>query len=374
MINPLDSLYTLKSCRSKRISSFDRTGGNADRITLEAGETATLAQIGGGGIIRHIWFTVSSKDPLFRRNAVLRMYWDGEREPSVQAPIGDFFGQGWCEHYPFMSLPLAAGPKEGRALVCYFPMPFADGARITLENDSEHPVGALYYYIDYEEHDSIDAAAGRFHAWWNRELTEPVEGGENEWSTLGPTPLNPFDAGNYLIADIEGAGRFVGVNYFCHSPGPIWYGEGDDMWMIDGETWPGSLHGTGTEDFFNASWCPNELYQHPYFGYARVPQLFGWMGRTHSYRFFLEDPVHFQRSLRVSIEHGHANVLTLDLASVAYWYQAEPHRPYAPIVDRSGREPMPEITVRDVHRWRDSWRREHGAGRLWGNESQEETR
>ena len=123
-------------------------------------------------------------------------------------------------------------------------------------------------------------------------------------------------------------GHYVGVNYFVDCPTPLWYGEGDDMFLVDGEPWPGSLHGTGTEDYFNSSWCPKELYAHPYFGYARVNGETGWLGRTHCYRFHLEDPVYFEKSLRASIEHGHANSLTLDLATVAYWYQTEPHKTF----------------------------------------------
>src|SRR5690606_29143288 len=101
-----------------------RTGGNADRIQVEPGETAVIADIAGPGVIRHIWMTIACSDPMLRRNAVLRMYWDDEENPSVESPIGDFFGQGWGENYNYVSLPLAAAPKGGRALNCYFPMPF----------------------------------------------------------------------------------------------------------------------------------------------------------------------------------------------------------------------------------------------------------
>lgn len=371
MWSPLAGICQLRDqVKTKRVSSYDRTGGNADKIRIEAGETAVLADIRGAGIIKHIWFTVGGADPFIRRYAVLRMYWDGEDFPSVEAPLGDFFGQGWGEAYNFVSLPLAAAPAKGRALNCYFPMPFGDGARITLENESDAPIDSFYFYIDYEVHPSMPANMGRFHAWWNRELTEvhPPEG-ETEWGAVAPQGNNTTDACNYLFADIEGKGHFVGVNYYVDSPGPMWYGEGDDMWMVDGEPWPGSLHGTGTEDFFNSSWCPNEIYLHPYFGYARIPDKFGWMGRTHCYRFFLEDPVFFEKSLRASIEHGHNNNLTLDLCSVSYWYQTEPHKMFPPLPGKDKRRNMPEITVRDVHMWRHHWRLAMGGGKtLWGNE------
>ena len=113
---------------------------------------------------------------------------------------------------------------------------------------------------------------------------------------------------------------------------------------------------------------PKELYAHPYFGYARVNGETGFLGRTHCYRFHLEDPVYFQKSLRASIEHGHANSLTLDLATVAYWYQTEPHRPFPALLPKEQRQPLPPIGPVDIHQWRDSWRRERGGGPLWGNE------
>jgi hypothetical protein len=370
-----DHLLTVSAARSKRVSSYDRTGGNADRIQFGIGETAVLADIPGAGVIRHIWITISSGDPLARRNLVLRMYWDGQEHPSVESPIGDFFGQGWGEVYNFTSLPLAAAPKGGNALVCYFPMPFGKGARITVENQGLENVDAFYYYIDYDEMDEVSDDVARFHAWYNQEITVPEgDHGENEWSVLGPEPKNPSDAANYLFCKCEGAGHFVGVNYYVQNPSPIWYGEGDDMFLIDGEAWPGSLHGTGTEDYFNQSWCPDEHYLHPFFGTARAPgrlnddPRFGWLGRTHCYRFHIMDPIRFSKSLRASIEHGHANVLALNMASVAYWYQTMPSRPFPPLASVEARKPLADIGVVDVHRWRDAWRRERGGGPLWGNE------
>ena len=135
-----------------------------------------------------------------------------------------------------------------------------------------------------------------------------------------------------------GKGHYVGVNYFVDNPSTMWYGEGDDMFFIDGERWPSSLHGTGTEDYFNTSWSPNALFQHPFFGYARVAKGTSWLGRTHVYRFHMTDPVYFDKSLRFSIEHGHDNNLTLDLSSVAYWYQTEPHKKFPPLPAAGGEE------------------------------------
>lgn len=368
MHSPLSSLATLRNVRTKRISSYDRTGGNEDRVLISPGATFVMADLKGAGIVRHIWITIECDDPMHRRNILLRMFWDGQAHPSVESPIGDFFGQGWGEFYNYVSLPLAAAPQGGRAMNCYFPMPFGNGARIEVENQSDRPVDSFYYYVDYEEHPAIGNDVGRFHAWWNRELTDPGPDGENEWRTLGAEPKNPSDRWNYLFFEAEGHGHFAGVNYYVHCPTPMWYGEGDDMFLIDGEAWPGSLHGTGTEDYFNTSWCPKELYQHPYFGYGRLNHETGWLGRTHLYRFHVEDPIVFHKSIRASIEHGHANVLTLDLASVAYWYQSLPGKRFPPMRPREERQPLPDINVVDIHRWRHAWRMSKGGGKLWGNE------
>jgi hypothetical protein len=357
--------------RSKRVSSFDRSGGNNDRIEhIANGERRTLFEVEGAGIINHIWITIAPPPPeLSRNDIILRMYWDKNPEPCVESPIGPFFGQGWDESYDYASLPLAAGPRQGRAMVSYFAMPFADGARIEIENQTGRDIDAFYYYVDYLELDGLPESYGRFHAWYHHELTEALPEGENEWSVLGPQGKNTTGNGNYLIADIEGKGQFVGVNYYVQSPSPMWYGEGDDMIFIDGESWPPSLHGTGTEDYFNTSWSPNTLFSHPYYGYARVNHGTGWLGRTHVYRFNIADPIFFDRSLRFTIEHGHNNNLTLDLASVAYWYQKDPHKKFPPLASKEERAPKPLIGVVDIHRWRDAWRKQHGNDpKLWGNE------
>ncbi len=370
MNGPLSHLATLTSARTKRISSYDRTGGNADCINIPAGETVTIAEIDGPGVIRHIWVTISHPDPMYRRNVVLRMYWDGVRNPSVECPVGDFFGQGWGEHYNYVSLPLCASPREGRALNSYFPMPFADGARIEIENQSERKCDSFYYYIDYEKTDGLADDQGRFHALWNRSIHTPSQGVENEWAMFNVQAANLTDEFNHLIVEARGRGHYVGVNYYVDSPTPLWYGEGDDMWFIDGEAWPPSLHGTGTEDYFNTAWSPTEHYLHPYFGYARVNGgETGWLGRTHVYRFHLEDPIRFSKSLRGSIEVGHADCLTADVVTVAYWYQAPPLRKLAKLPPVEKRQNMPAIGAVEMHRWREAFRILHGGKAVWGNEN-----
>lgn len=374
MSGPLSSISQIKPNQTRRESSYDRTGGNDDWITVPAGKKATLLDIEDSGKVTHIWITMlAEKDPHMRRNMVVRMFWDGQEHPSVEAPIGDFFGQGWALNYNFTSLPLAAAPREGMALVSYFPMPFGAGARIEVENQSDQDCERFYYYVDYELGETGEDE-GRFHAWYNHELTgiEASDGKENAWIDDSPDPKNPSDKDNYLFCEIEGEGHFVGVNFFVHSPSPPWPGEGDDMFIVDGAPWPG-LHGTGTEDYFNTSWGPDEHYLHPYFGIAYAPgknnndPRYGWIGRMHYYRFHLEDPIRFQKSLRASIEHGHANGLVLDLSSVAYWYQRTPSKPLPPLASVTDRKPKPLTRVEAIHRWRHQWLGNNEQKDRWGD-------
>jgi hypothetical protein len=365
-------LATIKSdIKTKRVSSYDQTGGNKDKfVSIKTGEKRTLFNIEGAGIINHIWITLAPiPEKLKRNDIILRMYWDGNEFPSVESPLGPFFGQGWNESYEYISLPLAVSPKSGRAMVSYFTMPFANGAKIEIENQADQEIEAFYYYVDYLEMPELDINMGRFCAWYNHQRTEALPDGENEWGMLGHPGKNKTGENNYLFADIKGKGHFVGVNYYVHSPTPMWYGEGDDMIFIDGDEIP-TLSGTGTEDYFNTSWCPKTIYQHPYFGYARVNDDIGWLGRTHVYRFHISDPVYFDKSLKFTIEHGHNNCLTLDLASVAYWYQAPPLTKLMPIPDKESRKPKEFINIQDIHKWRHEWRKNNGNNKtLWGNEN-----
>ena len=370
MRNDLLELATIRdNVKSKRLSSYDKTGGNKDSIPIKANEKVVICDIKGCGIINHLWFTISPPpEKLNRNNVIIRIYWDGNKFPSVESPIGPFFGQGWDESYEFSSLPLIAGPANGRALVSYFAMPFSKGAKIEIENETDQDIKAFFYYIDYLQLKNLPKKLGRFHAWYNRELTSTLPEGENEWDMLGYQGKNITGIDNYLIADIKGKGHFVGLNYYVHSPTPMWYGEGDDMIFIDGSKLP-ILNGTGTEDYFNTAWCPKTIFSHPYFGYARVNNDVGWLGRTHLYRFHINDPLYFNKSFRFTIEHGHNNCLTLDLASVAYWYQKPPLKRLAPIPNKEERKPKDFITLQHIHEWRHEWRKAKGNKKtLWGVE------
>lgn len=322
--------------KRQRISSFDRTGKNRDFLAnIEAGKKATLADISGPGTITHIWVTIASPERYHLRRIVLRAYWDGEENPSVEAPIGDFFGLGFGEPNYWVSAPLAV---SDRALNCFFPMPFSRGARIEIENQGERPINNFYYYVDYESYTPGSQYArateqqGRFHAWWNRELTKATDGSAN------------LDGkNNYLIMDAVGRGHYVGVVMHIQGLATGWWGEGDDMMYIDGDTTP-TLTGTGLEDYFCGAWNFNLLnreYNFPYFGYSRKGNAHpDYTGRHSMYRFHIEDPVTFDKSLRVNIEHGAMNDRSDDYSSVAYWYQTEPHKKFPALPAIADRLPI----------------------------------
>lgn len=359
--------------KNRRVSSADTTGNNVDAMKdILPGEKRIVADIKGAGVINHIWMTIAPRpDQINRNDIILRMYWDGEEYPSVESPIGPFFGQGWNEQYHFISMPLCAGPLKGTGLVSYFAMPFEKGAKIEIENQTDKNIRSFYFYIDYLEMPELPEGMGRFHAWYNHELTDALPEGETESGLVGKMKENTTGKDNYVFVDTKGKGHFVGLNYYVHCPSPMWYGEGDDMWYIDNEE-KASLLGTGTEDFFNTSWCPKEQFCHPYYGYPRVNNDIGFLGRTHVYRFFINDPVFFETALKGTIEHGHNNNLTLDISTVAYWYLATASKlPASPTKEE--RQPKININLNDIHRWRHEWRMNFGNdSKLWGNEKEKE--
>lgn len=369
----LSRIAQIKPWRTRRHSTYDRSGGNADNVRIEPGATFVWLDERGAGVVTHLWCTFSSGDLLMRRHLIVRMFWDGQDHPSVECPIGDFFGQGWGLKYEWHCLLQAAAPAAGNSLVSYIPMPYGLGARIEIVNLSEHAVDAFYGYADVEER-PVSEDDGRLHAQYRQSLTEPAFAKEEDWELFGPYKKLPSGEGHHVLMEAEGAGHFFGCHYYVNNPTPLWYGEGDDLFQVDGEAWPGSHHGTGTEDYFNQAWCPDTVFLHPYFGTARAPgrgndePRFGWLGRTHCYRFHVLDPIRFTTSLRASIEHGHANGLCLDLATVAFWYQTTPSRPLSPLPPVAELTPRPPISVVDVHRWRDAWRISRGGGTLYGTE------
>ncbi|MGQ9471624.1 MAG: glycoside hydrolase family 172 protein [Candidatus Aminicenantales bacterium] len=298
----LRPLATLQDYRSSRVSSFDRTGGNRDYLTIEPGETAVLASLKGPGAIHHIWVTIAA-EPFYGRKLVLRMYWDGEKDPSVEAPIGDFFGVGHGLLRNFSSLPINCS-SEGRAKNCYWYMPFQKEALITVTNEGSEKVRAFYYYIDYRLMRSLPADTPYFHAQYRQEM-----------------PCIPNQ--NYLILEAKGRGHYVGCNLSILERSMGWWGEGDDMIYVDDETFP-SLHGTGSEDYFSDAWGMRED-ENPFYGCPLQEEDFLEGSKATVYRFHLPDPIPFRKSIKVTIEHGHANDRSDFFSSVAYWYQVEPH-------------------------------------------------
>jgi len=335
--SPLAGLATLRDCVSKRISSWDKTGGNRDCLRIEKGTKAVLAEINGAGCIRHIWFTINSPDRHYLRKVVLRMFWDGEEQPSVETPVGDFFGVGHAVANHFVSLPLSMirepGVGQRAGMNCFLPMPFSSSARIEVENESDDALKSFYYYVDYESQEEPDSDQGRFHAQWRRE--NPCQAVKFD----GPE-VNLTGDENYVILEAEGRGHYIGCVLNVHALSPGWFGEGDDMMFVDGEKWPPSLHGTGTEDYFCAAWgYPCGAYSGPYHGVSLAGHLDDSSGKSSMYRFHLEDAVRFRQSIRVTIEHGHANDQANDYSSVAYWYQEEPHHPFPPLLPAGARLP-----------------------------------
>lgn len=376
-LSPLRGLAKLRSAKSRRFSSYDRTGGNDDRLHISPGETVTIGEWAGAGTVTHFWATLACASKFYMRKVVLRAYWDGEAEPSIETPVGDFFGMAHAQSRNYASLPLQSGPEDGKGFACYFPMPFATRMKMTITNEAEDEL-QFYYYLDLELCDRLEDGLGRFHAQYRQERPKAIseESLSNEEVLFGGVNADGKD--NYTILDAAGHGHYVGVLFSIHSlrRSPLWdwYGEGDDMIFIDGEpgiavpdggrrplvttvsphptitahgetspgandAWPPTMHGTGTEDYFNTAWCPTQEYSAPYHGIIAGGGP-NWTEPVTLYRFHIEDPVIFQRQIRVTIEHGHANRRGDQLSSVAFWYQSEPHKPFEPLAEMADRLPI----------------------------------
>lgn len=325
LAQPLDHLTRPGPGVSARVSSASPDpDSNRDNKYIKPGETFVLADIQGAGVIRHIWFTFADSGPSWLSKegsadpseVVLRMYWDGAAEPAVESPLGDFFACGFGRRAEVNSVPVVVGGAGGDSYNCFWPMPFFTSARLTITNESERPFAALYYQVDYTKEQPAPNAA-YFCAQYRQEF---------------PTRLGT----DYLIADIDApnGGHYVGTVMSVRSRSPQWFGEGDDKFSIDAETTP-SLWGTGTEDYFLNAWGM-EKFCYPTFG---VTQLDGWLAdlgqKGTMYRWHLDDPVRFTKSLRFTIEHAgwmSADETTTgkvegfveredDFATVAFWYQ-----------------------------------------------------
>jgi D-arabinan exo alpha-(1,3)/(1,5)-arabinofuranosidase (non-reducing end) len=324
----LSELPKLHDYRLQRSSSSDRSGGNADFRSVPPGETVTVLDENGPGEVSHIWFTIADKEQYHLKKIVLRAYWDGEETPSVQAPIGDFFGLGNGEYFLYQSVPLAVGADK--ALNCFLPMPFQKHARITVTNEGQERIDALYWNIDWRAlHSPLPEKTGYFHAQYRQATPNAAIKGD---------PKNLDGKNNYVWMEATGRGQFVGVTMSVIENADGWWGEGDDMFFVDGERLP-SINGTGTEDYFLGAWdFGGKPFSYGSFG-APVVGPEKKDSKWSVYRFHLDSPIPFTKSLRATIEHGHANDRADDFFSVAYWYQIEPHAPFPALPSVDARLP-----------------------------------
>jgi Protein of unknown function (DUF2961) len=346
--NSLENLYRLSEAKSFSISPENLTGkkgsggmethgsaASAARdlgqgwkenpfVVIGPGQTFTLAEISGSGAIQHIWMTPTGD----WRSSILRMYWDEEKDPSVEVPVGDFFAMGWGKYSRLSSLAICVNP--GSAFNSYWPMPFRKKAKLTLENLADKPM-TIYYQIDYTE-TVIPADAAYFHAQFRR--ANPVQ----------------YKQVYTILDGVKGKGQYVGtyLAWGVHNTG--WWGEGEIKFYLDGDRDFPTINGTGTEDYFNGSYNFENQEKHqyeeftsPYSGLAQVIRpdgLYQSQTRFGLYRWHITDPIRFESDLRVTIQDlgwqsgGRYLPLTDDISSVAYWYQTEPHSRFSKLPER----------------------------------------
>lgn len=307
--------------KSRRQSSYDQTGGNRDSWPLDPGQTLNVFESDGPGIITHIWFTIDAQSANHLKELVLRMYWEGSSKPSVEVPIGDFFGLNLGDYFLYQSVFLNCSSIKG--LNCYFSMPFRRSARISVANEGEKRVGSFYSNIDYQLMTAIPDDALYFHAQYRQAVPNEAAKFPSE-----KDEINVDGRRNYVFLEARGRGQLMGVTLGILQNANAWFGEGDDMIFIDDESKP-IINGTGTEDYFCGAWGfgPNGAvpFSYLYTGapYITLAERAG--GRYCMYRWHADNPITFERSMKYSIEHGHANDRGDCFYSVAYWYQDQPY-------------------------------------------------
>lgn len=295
-------------------------------VEIPGQSTFELAQIDASGCIQHIWLTTH---PNNWRTLILRMYWDGESEPSVETPLGDFFCNGWCERCNVSSNAICVNPAGG--FNCYFQMPFRKSARITLENRAEQSA-VVYYQVDYVLTD-VPEDMGYFHAQWRQ--SKPVA----------------YKGVHTILDGVQGQGQYVGVYMAVQVNNNGWWGEGEIKFYMDGDDEFPTICGTGTEDYFCGSYDFEDPYTHanyvpfttPYAGLHQVitpNKLYASQFRFGMYRWHITDPIYFEKDLKVTIqalgwrEGGRYLPLQDDIASVAFWYQTLPTAPFPALPDK----------------------------------------
>jgi hypothetical protein len=325
-----------------RASSAESTGANVDSRMVTPGQTLTILDVDGPGMVSHMWFTINDQEPYHLKRIVLRIYWDGEETPSVETPIGDFFGLGLGVYYNWQSAMLSVG--SSKALNCFFPMPYRKHARITITNDGKDPIQNLYYNIDYRTDSQPPSPQTLyFHAQYRQ--AQPNHGWTTEWYGNGDPLVNykrNLDGkDNYVWFEAKGHGQYIGVTMSVLQNQDGWWGEGDDMFFVDDEKMPTTI-GTGSEDYFLGAWGFGSSFAYPFYGAPLVDkELAG--SRQSVYRFHLDSPIPFTKYMKATIEHGHSNHRSDNFYSVAYWYQAEPHEPFPPLPSMDDRIPTLQV-------------------------------
>lgn len=319
ILNP-GSLPTLKPSKLIEVSSHDSSGKNNDRLYILPGKTATILNASGPGIITRIWFSIDSRDPFFLRRILIRMYWDEEANPSVEVPLGDFFGCGF-EYKPYSTPYLG---MTGGGYTCFFPMPFERSAKIDIVNETGMEIRGFYYQINYQKmEDPISLDVAYFHTYWHRDVK------------------TDYDS-NYTILNTYGKGHIVGVNMNIQSyDGTFSFLDGTERVFVDGEKRP-SMFGTATEDYFSSGWNFNRgEYAGTYNGLILKNDS---LSRIAAYRFHITDAIPFKKSINFSFEHGKGNRDVADYSSTVYWYQMEPHQKFPTIAKAGQRIPLRTIT------------------------------
>ena len=280
-------------------------------ITLQKNSAIALADIKGPGVINHIWITVDAKA---YRSCILRFFWDDEKEPSIEVPLGDFFANGHGLRYNVNSLMVAVNPSGG--FNSYWQMPFRNHCKITIENQHWENIEDFFYQINYSIVDGIPQEYGYFHAQHRVSLTK------REYPE------------HIIIDDIKGKGHYVGTFLAWAQMSNGWWGEGEIKFYIDGDKEYPTICGTGTEDYFCGAWGFGETYSGIYSGYPLWRKEQNEIPRHGLYRWHILDPIRFEKDLRVTIQalgwwpNVKFQPLTDEIASVCYWYQLEPHNQF----------------------------------------------
>ena len=313
----LPSYARTANYQSLKQSSADPTGGNRDFWPIPGGGEHEVFNAAGPGVITHIWFTIAARSVNHLKEIVLRGYWDGNSRPSIEAPIGDFFGLNLGQYAIYQSAYLACSP--GKSLNCYFAMPYRKSARFTVTNEGKDDIGAFYSNIDYQTVPALPGDALYFHAQYRQAAPCVPETGAK---------TNLDGHANFVFAEARGRGHLMGVTLGVQQNADGWWGEGDEMIFVDDESKP-RINGTGSEDYFLGSWDFGGrdgavAFAHDQYGAPLIaaPERTG--GRYCCYRWHGDNPVTFQRYLKHTIEHGHANDRGDNFFSVCYWYQSEP--------------------------------------------------